>query len=167
MTTFRVEKLTKEHRVEGFDCGNEALNSFLVRHALQSQQASVAQTYLGIADDVVIGFYSLVVSAVLYEDAPERLKKGVARHPVPLMLLARLGVHTSWHGKGVAKGLLRDAMQRTMQAADIAGIRALAAHAKDEAARQFYEHFDFIASPTDPMHVFLLMKDLRAAAGLE
>lgn len=166
MTSFRIEKLAKEHQLEEFDCGSEALNRFLSRHALQSQQANVAQTYLGIADDAVIGFYSLVVSAVLYDDVPERLKKGVARHPVPLMLLARLGVHIHWHGRGIAKGLLQDAMRRTMQAADIAGIRAMAAHAKDDAARRFYEHFDFIPSPTDPMHLFLLMKDLRAAAGL-
>lgn len=166
MTTFRIEKLTKEHALVNFDCGQDALNRFLIRHALQSQQANAAQTYLGIADETVIGFYSLAVGHVLFEDAPERLTKGIARHPVPIMLLARLGVSVDWAGRGIGKGLLRDAMQRTMQAADIAGIRALAAHAKDESARQFYEHFDFIPSPTDPMHLYLLMKDLRRAAGI-
>lgn len=166
MTTFRIEKLSREHRLANFDCGREALNHFLVRHALQSQQANAAQTYLGMTSDVVVGFYSLAVGHVLFADAPERLKKGIACHPVPIMLLARLGVSVDWSGRSIGKGLLRDAMQRTMQAADIAGIRALAAHAKDEDARQFYEHFNFMPSPTDPMHLYLLMKDLRQAAGL-
>ena len=78
------------------------------------------------------------------------------------MLLARLGVHRDWQGKGVGAGLLRDAVLRTLQAADIAGIRALAVHAKDDAARSFYRRFDFEESPTDPLHLFTLIKDLRS-----
>jgi GNAT superfamily N-acetyltransferase len=77
------------------------------------------------------------------------------------MLLARLAVDRIWRGQGVGKALLRDAIERTLQAADIAGIRALAAHAKDEEARRFYEHFDFVPSPTDPLHLFVLLKDVR------
>ena len=77
------------------------------------------------------------------------------------MLLARLAVHRDWQGRGLGAGLLKDALPRTAQAADIVGIRALAVHAKDDAARAFYQHFDFIPSPTDPLHLFLLMKDLR------
>jgi GNAT superfamily N-acetyltransferase len=98
---------------------------------------------------------------VRYEDAPDRLSKGLARHPLPLMLLARLGVHRDWQGRGIGAGLLKDAMRRTVQAADIAGIRAMAVHAKDEAARSFYQRFDFMDSPTDAMHLFVLVKDLR------
>ena len=105
--------------------------------------------------------YSLVVGEVAYGDAPERLTKGLARHPVPMMLLARLAVGVAWQGRGIGAGLLKDAMQRTLQAADIGGTRAFAVHAKDEAARRFYEHFGFVASPTDPLHLFLLIKDLR------
>jgi predicted N-acetyltransferase YhbS len=77
------------------------------------------------------------------------------------MLLARLAVSTSWQGKGVGAGLLKDAMLRTLQAADIAGIRAFAVHAKDDKAKAFYEHFDFVPSPSDPYHLFRLLKDLR------
>lgn len=77
------------------------------------------------------------------------------------MLLARLAVSSSAQNQGVGKALLRDAMQRTLQAADIAGIRAFAVHAKDNVARRFYEKFDFISSPTDPMHLFVLLKDVR------
>jgi predicted N-acetyltransferase YhbS len=79
------------------------------------------------------------------------------------MLLARLAVATSWQAKGIGSGLLKDAMLRTLQAADIAGIRAFAVHAKDDAARSFYERFDFVASPSDPCHLFRLLKDIRAA----
>lgn len=162
MTRFRVEKLTRSHAVDRFDCGEEALNRFLVRFALPSQQANASQTYVGLADDTVIGFYTLVVGEVAYAEAPERLTKGLARHPVPIMLLARLAVSTDWQGKGIGAGLLRDAVLRTLQAADIAGIRALAVHAKDDAARSFYRRFDFVESPTDPLHLFALIKDLRS-----
>lgn len=162
MTSFRVEKLGRKHAVDAFDCGEEALNRFLRRFALQGQQANASQTYVGLADDTIIGFHTLVVGEVAYADAPERLTKGLARHPVPIMLLARLGVSVDWQGKGIGAGLLRDAVLRTLQAADIAGIRALAVHAKDDAARSFYRRFDFAESPTDPLHLFALIKDLRS-----
>ncbi|WP_058556664.1 GNAT family N-acetyltransferase [Thiohalocapsa sp. ML1] len=161
MTSLAIEKLSRHHDVDGFDCGQEALNRFLVRFALPSQQASSSQTYVGLADSTVVGFYTLAVGEVAYNDAPHRSTKGLARHPIPLMLLARLAVASAWKGRGVGAGLLKDAMRRTRQVADLVGIRALAAHAKDDAARAFYEHFGFVASPTDPLHLFVLTKDLR------
>ena len=165
--TLRIEKLARHHKLDGFDCGQEALNRYLIRFAYPTQQASASQTYLGMADEQVIGFYTLVVGEVSFADAPERLTKGLARHPVPIMLLARMGVSESWKGKGVGKGLLKDAMLRTLQAADIAGIRAFAVHAKDDSARDFYEHFDFMPSPTDPLHLFILVKELKRASGVD
>ena len=161
MTGLRIERLARAHALDAFDCGTPTLNRFLVRHALAHQQADAAATYVGLADDVVVGFHTLVVSEVSFDAAPARLAKGLPRHPVPLMLLARLAVHRDWQGRGLGAGLLKDALRRTAQAADIVGIRALAVHAKDDAARAFYQHFDFIPSPTDPLHLFLLMKDLR------
>jgi GNAT superfamily N-acetyltransferase len=157
----RIEKLRREHKVDSFDCGQEPLNRFLVRHALQSQQAEASQTYVALAKDEIVGFYTLVVAQVEYDDAPARLGKGLAKHPIPLMLLARLAIATTSQGKGLGAGLLKDAMLRTLQAADIAGIRAIAVHAKDDSARAFYERFDFIPSPSDPHHLFLLLKDIR------
>ncbi|MGB9510259.1 MAG: GNAT family N-acetyltransferase [Candidatus Acidiferrum sp.] len=159
--TRRVVKLRRDHPVESFDCGREELNRYLIRYAWQNQQAGAVQTYVGVVGEVIAGYYTLAVSQVTLENAPERLKKGLAKHPVPIMLLARLAIDHRWQGQGVGKALLRDAMQRTLQAADIAGIRAFAVHAKDEEARRFYEHFDFIPSPTDPMHLFVLLKDVR------
>jgi predicted N-acetyltransferase YhbS len=80
--------------------------------------------------------------------------------------LARLAVSVEWQGRGLGAGLMKDAMRRTLQAADIAGIRAFAVHAKDDTARAFYEHFGFVASSSDPFHLFVLMKDLRRIAGV-
>jgi GNAT superfamily N-acetyltransferase len=157
----RVEKFRADHPIEGFDCGREELNRYLLRYAWTNQQAGAAQTYVGLVGDAVVGYYTLAVGQVTREEAPERLTKGLARHPVPIMLLARLAVSRAAQGQGVGKGLLRDAMQRTLQAADIAGIRAFAVHAKDDDARRFYEKFDFIPSPADPMHLFVLLKDVR------
>jgi GNAT superfamily N-acetyltransferase len=163
--SLRIEKLRREHNVDLFDCGQGPLNRFLVRFALQNQQAEASQTYVAMAGDAVVGFYTLAVAQVEYNDAPVRLAKGLARHPIPLMLLARLAIAKGWEGKGLGAGLMKDAMLRTLQAAEIAGIHALAVHAKDDAARSFYERFDFIASPTDPYHLYLLLKDVRAVAG--
>ena len=157
----RIEKLRRDHPVEDFDCGREPLNRYLIRYAWQNQQAGAAQTYVGLDGDVVIGFHSLAVGQVSHEQAPPRVMKGLARHPIPIMLLARMAVDRRWQGQGVGKALLRDALERTLNAADIAGIRAFAVHAKDEQARSFYERFDFVASPTDPLHLFLLLKDVR------
>ena len=158
----RIEKLRREHDVDAFDCGQEPLNRFLARYALNNQQAEASQTYVAVAGAEVVGFYTLVVAEVEYDDAPARLGKGLAKHPIPLMLLARLAIAMTRQGKGLGAGLLKDAMLRTLQAAEIAGIRAMAVHAKDDAAKAFYERFDFVPSPSDPYHLFLHLKDVRA-----
>jgi GNAT superfamily N-acetyltransferase len=160
-----IEKLRRDHPIDAFDCGQEALNTWLRKYAHQNQGAGAAQTYVGLADGVVIGYYSLTVGQIEFCDAPERLQKGLARHPVPIMLLARLTVHRDWQKQGVGRALLLDAVLRTMQAADIAGVRALAVHAKDDNARRYYEQFDFVASPADPLHLVALLKDIRKLAG--
>ena len=157
----RVEKLRRDHPVDGFTCGQPELDRFLVRYALGNQQANASQTYLGLADAAVAGFYTLVVGQVAHAATPERVTKGLARYPVPIMLLARLAVGTAWQARGLGAGLLKDAMRRTVQAAEIGGIRAFVTHAKDETARRFYEHFGFMPSPTDPLHLFVLVKDIR------
>ena len=157
----RIEKLRADQAVSGFDCGQEDLNRYLLRYALVNLRAGAAQTYVALSGQTVVGYYSLAVGEVAYEDAPGRLSKGLARHPVPIMLLARLAVGNGSQGQGIGAGLLKDAMMRTVQAADIAGIRALAVHAKDENARRFYEHFGFMPSPTDALHLFLLVKDIK------
>lgn len=158
-----IEKLAARHDLGGFDCGKEPLNKFLQRFALTNQLANSAQTYVVCrAAKIVVGYYSLAVSAVEHAEAPQRVAKGLARQPIPVMLLARLAVDKSAQGAGLGKALLKDALLRTAQAADIAGIRALLVHAKDEEAKAWYEKFDFEPSSTDPLHLFLLMKEIKA-----
>jgi GNAT superfamily N-acetyltransferase len=155
-----IEKLRREHLLDRFDCGKEDLNRFLKRQAWSSQQAQSAQTYVLVKDLSVFGYYSLAAGAVTHDEATERVKKGLARHPIPVILLARLAVDVSLHGKGVGSALLKDALMRTARAADTIGARALLVHAKDDDAKAFYEHFAFEASPSDPYHLLLIMKDL-------
>ena len=159
-----VQKLDRSHIADPFDCGYEDLNRYISRFALNNQSAGSAQTYVTLAGGKVVGYYSLAVGAVAHSQAPARMVKGLARHPVPVMLLARLAVDKEAKGKGLGAALLHDALARTIQAADIAGIRAVVVHAKDDEARRFYEHFDFDPSPTDPYHLYLLIKHLRKAA---
>lgn len=158
-----VEKLSANHDIGLFDCGKEPLNRFLQRHALTNLAANAARTYVVCGDSKrVVGYYSLAVGSVEHGSAPGRIARGLARHPVPVMLLARLAVDRSAQGSGLGKALLKDALLRTALASEIAGIRALLVHAKDDEAKAWYERFDFEASPTDPFHLFLLMKDIQA-----
>ena len=110
----------------------------------------------------MVGFYSLAVGSVDVKDAPSRVVKGLGRHPVPVMILARLAVDREHQRKGLGRALLMDALLRTAQAADIAGIRCLLVHAKDDAARRWYEAWEFEPSPTNSHHLFLMLKDLEA-----
>lgn len=134
-----IAKLGLVYNALAFDCGKEELNRFLKRFALASQQANSAQTYIAARDGRVVGYYSLAVGGARHEAAPPRVGKGLARHLIPVMVLARLAVDQSEQGKGVGKGLFKDALLRTATAADIAGIRALFVTAKDEDAMRFYE----------------------------
>lgn len=156
-----VRKLAALDQVDAFDCGQTALNQFLQRYALVNQKAGSAQTYVCCRGDVVVGFYSLAVGSVDPEGAPSRVMKGLARHPVPVVILARLAVDKEHQRKGLGQALLKDALLRTAQAADIAGIRCLLVHAKDNTARQWYESWEFEPSPTDPYHLYLMLKDLK------
>lgn len=160
-----VRKLAGTHVVDVFDCGQPALNQFLQRYALTNIRANSAQTYVCCQTDVVAGFYSLVVGSVEAAATPARITKGMPKHPVPVMILARLAVDVKHQGVGLGRALLKDALMRTSQAADIAGMRALLVHAKDESAREWYLQWEFDPSPTDPFHLFLLMKDLNAIVG--
>ena len=159
--TRRIEKLQPHHAVEAFDCGHAAPNRPLQTHAVQNQFSGGSQTYVGLVDNIVVGYYALAVGSVEQDNAPERVKKGLAKHSIPIMLLARLAVDLHWQKQGVGAALLKDATLRTLQAADIAGIRALVVHAKDNVAKKFYERFDFLPSPSDALHLFILLKDVR------
>lgn len=156
-----VEKLRLDHDTAPFNCGKEELNRFLKRFALGNQRANISQSYVAARGGVVVGYYSLSVGGIEHRADPERVGKGLARHLVPVMVLARLAVDLREQGHGIGKKLLRDALTRTVQAADIAGIRALFVSAKDDEAQAYYQHFNFDPSPSDPYQLFLIMKDLK------
>ena len=160
-----VRKLVAGDRVELFDCGQAALNQFLQRFALSSMRAHSSQTYVSCCAGAVVGFYSLAVGSVHPASAAPRVIKGLPQHPVPVMILARLAVDVQHQGVGLGKALLKDALLRTAQAADIAGMRALLVHAKDAHARQWYQQWEFEPSSADSLQLFLLLKDLKALLG--
>ncbi|RJP28473.1 MAG: GNAT family N-acetyltransferase [Candidatus Omnitrophota bacterium] len=149
------------HSLDDFDCGVPALNKYLKSYALQNHRAGGARTYITTRENKVVGYYSLAYGSVSVDEAPPRVREGLGRYPVPVMVLARLAVDLGEKGKGLGAGLLRDALARTIQAADIAGLRALLVHAKDERAKAFYQRFGFTPYPVDEFHLYLLMKDLK------
>jgi predicted N-acetyltransferase YhbS len=162
MVGLRIEKLGSLHHVVAFDCGSEPLNKFLHQYARQNQKADGAQTYVCLDGETVIGYSTLVVGEIEHADAPARLSKGLSRHPVPIMLLGRLAVHVDWQGKGIGSSLLKDVIKRTIAAAEIAGVRALVVHAKDDSAAAYYKRFNFSDGFPEPLHLYVLTKDLRA-----
>ena len=163
-TLSKVEAISESHEVSRFDCGkHESLNDWLKRFALTNQRNESARTYVVHRNGLVVGYYSISAGSVSVEEAPERISKGLAKHPIPVILLARLAVDKDEKGTGLGKALLKDALTRIAQAADIVGARAVLVHAIDEEARSFYEHFDFEPSPINELQLMLLMKDLRKA----
>ena len=157
-----ISKLSIAHDPTDFDCDSEELNSFIRRYALAGQRANISQTYVALNGAEIVGYHTLVVGDVVYEDAPERLAKALPRYPVPVLLLARLAVDRRWQGKGLGAALVADAMRRTLQVAHIAGVRALLVHAKDGAAGSFYMHLGFEPFPDEPLVLYRLVKDFRA-----
>jgi GNAT superfamily N-acetyltransferase len=158
-----VEPVSEAHHVSQFDCGiHESLNQWLKRFALTNQKNESARTYVVHRGGRVVGYYSISAGSVSVEETPDRIAKGLARHPIPVILLARLAVDKSEQGIGLGKALLKDALIRIARAADIVGARAVLVHAIDEPARKFYEHFGFEPSPVHELQLMLLMKDLRA-----
>jgi GNAT superfamily N-acetyltransferase len=110
-----IVKLHRSLALERFDCGAASLNNFLKQYALINQSSGGAQTYVAVVEDVVVGYYSLAAGEVAHEAAPPRLAKGMARHAIPVMLLARLATDITWQGRGLGAALLADAMRRTLQ----------------------------------------------------
>lgn len=153
--------LTAEHDIVGFRCGDDSLDEWLRRYALTNQASGSARTFVTCLDDRVVGYYALASGAVSRASAPTRVTKAMPE-PVPVLLLARLAVDLPAQGHGLGWRLLRDAILRTLQVADHVGVRALLAHALDQGAADFYARYDFQPSPTDPLHMVLLLKDARA-----
>ncbi|MDD5130756.1 MAG: GNAT family N-acetyltransferase [Candidatus Omnitrophica bacterium] len=153
--------LQTSHCVSDFDCGNQALNTYLKRYAIINNQNGSAKTYVTARGNQVIGYYTLTIGSVSKQDAPLRVGKGLAGYPVPVVIIARLAVDKTEQGSGIGRALLQEALLRVTYAADSIGGRAVLVHAKDQAARSFYEYFGFQRSPIDEFHLYLLLKDIE------
>ena len=161
----RPEPLGKQHRVDDFDCGEPALDDWLKRYALGAQASGSARVFVTTLEDgeTVVGYYALAAAQVTPEEATARALKGQPRaRPIPAVLLARLAVDREHQQAGLGRSLLQDVLLRCVDAADAIGARVLLVHAKHEAAKAWYSQFDFEESPTDPLHLMMLMKDVRA-----
>jgi len=160
-----LERLTPDHDTSAFDCGSEAQTNWLRKHALQAQAAETAAVYVVCVAGSrrVVGYFGLAAGSVEPSEAPERVTRGAGRYPIPVILLARLGVDLGEQGLALGRALMKEVLLRTSEAADTVGARALLIHAESDTARSFYQHMaEFEPSPTDALHLFLLMKDLRA-----
>ena len=111
----------------------------------------------------VVAYYGWCMAHLVITDAPERLTKGAGRYPQPVALLARLCVHDAHVGRGLGAGLLQDVFLRMLAITDNIGCRCLLIHCDSAAAKDFYLHLvpGFVESPTDPMHLIALLKDIR------
>jgi GNAT superfamily N-acetyltransferase len=159
--------LERSHDLSSFDCGVQPLNEYLRRYAYLNHQSRSARTYVAARAARVVGYYTLAAGSVSREDAPQRIAQGLGQYPVPVILLARLGVDVNEQGKGLGRALLKDAILRAAQASDIIGSRAILTHAKDEKAKTFYGRFGFEPSPVHEFHLYLLMKDIKKVLATE
>lgn len=150
-----------EYDTASFDCGVDSLNSYLQKFALLNHKNGSSRTYVAVDDSSVVGYFSLAYGSVEHSQTPPRITQGLGRYPVPVLILARLAVDRSCQKIGLGRSLLKHAFLKTISAAEIAGLRALVVHAKDDVARRFYEQFGFAQSPLDPLHLFLLLKDIQ------
>ena len=152
-----ISPLDGPHLRDRFECGSLPLDVYLKRYALQNQKRGIVRNYVTThtGDKSVVAYYSLVYASLDHKLLPPKIVKGLGRYDVPVMLLARLAVDRREQGKGLGKALLKDAVLRTMQAAEIAGLKLLLVHAKDEAASAYYQKHGFVALPDDSLKLFL------------
>lgn len=158
----RPERLAREHQLDDFDCGEPALDEWLKRHARAADASESARVFVVTEDGAnVVAYYALAAAQIEPRSATARAAKGQPSRPIPAVLLARLAVDRRHQSRGLGRSLLQDVMLRCVGAADEIGVRVLLVHAKNERAKRWYEQYGFEESPTDPLHVMLLMKNIR------
>ncbi len=156
------EPLAASHRLDDFECGEAVLDDWLKRRALSNQASGASRTFVVTDEDGhVRGYYAMAAGAVSHRLATSGVRRNMP-DPVPVMVLARLAVDRRAQGLHLGAALLQDAVNRAVAVAQNAGVRALLAHALDEKARQFYEHYGFQPSPTHPLTLMLRLSSVRA-----
>lgn len=150
------EKLSYDHDFSDFDSGEPVLDDWIRRRARQNEEDGASRTYVVCSEKKVMGYYSLAAGAILHEHVLTRIKRNMP-NPIPVMILGRLAVDKRVQGRGIGTGLLKDAVLRTLQAAEIAGIRAMLVHAISDEAKRFYIQRGFMSSPVDPLMVMITL----------
>ncbi|GHV06355.1 N-acetyltransferase GCN5 [Campylobacterota bacterium] len=158
------EPLAPHHEIDRFDCGKSVLNDYLLHHAIQAQQSGSAKTFVVCDATRVVGYFSLTVGQVQTHETSERIRHGMGRYPIPVVLLARLAVDVHFQGQGVGVGMLQVAIRKTLHIAEQVGIRAILTHPIDSEAEAFYRRFGFEPSPISDRQLLLLLKDARRIA---
>jgi GNAT superfamily N-acetyltransferase len=161
LTDLRIAALERDQTLDRLDSGAPELDEWLRRFARVADAAGTARTYVLLDAKRALGYYALTPASVDRRELPERHARGVPAHPIGVILLARLAVDRSLQGKGYGRALVTDAALRILQATEIVGARAMLVHARDESAAGFYERLGFVRSPTDQLHLMVLIKDLR------
>jgi GNAT superfamily N-acetyltransferase len=154
--------ITSAHEIRNFDCGNTALNEYLIKYALANTSAGIARTFVTTPIDqpVVVGYFSIAAGSVERAGVPERVAKGTPQHPIPVAWLARLAVDLKFQGQKIGPGMLKHALLKILEASRAIGIRAVLVHAKNQRAADFYARYGFVPSPVNSFHMMLLMKDV-------
>lgn len=163
MTGRRLERLDHAHDLSNFRSGNDALDSWLINHALASQRMDSARTFVLVDGRAVVGYFSLTMGSVLRADAPQGLVRGLPAYPVGVALLARLAVQSDRQREGIGALLLTEALRKAVVAGEAAAARLVVVDAVDEAAVRFYAHHGFLAVPEHPLRLYRRMKDVRAS----
>ena len=168
MTYSPVVRISGRHDTAHFECGSDTQSEWLRRFALQSDRMDSTRVWVITLTDSprVVAYYALSAGSVELSNAPARIRKMMPRYPVPVVILTRLGVDRTEQGQGLGQELIRDMLMRVTAAGEVIGARALLIHCEGASARDFYLHVaDFEPSPTHPLHLFLLMSDLRKHIG--
>ncbi|MDP2154655.1 MAG: GNAT family N-acetyltransferase [Sulfuricella sp.] len=162
MTLSPPEPLNGHHAIEAFASGVESLDTWLKRRAMKNQATGASRVFVACEGARVMAYYALASSAIAVDDASGRFSRNMP-NPIPVVVLGRLAVDRSLHGKGVGRALVRDAGYRVMQAADTIGIRGVVVQALSAEAKAFYERVGFDPSPLDPMMLMMTLADLKAS----
>jgi predicted GNAT family N-acyltransferase len=149
---------TKLHDRTGFHCGVPELDDYLQRFAAQHVAKGVCSVYVLVNSaqpHTILGFYTLSAAQVDVSRLNDADRKKLPRYPVPCFRMGRLACHTDKRGKGLGKILMGCAVDRCLQARTLVGAFALLVDAKDETAKQFYQHYGFSACLDASMTLYL------------
>lgn len=152
---------TKIHDCASFACGVPELNEYLNRYASQDRRRNIAQVYIFVDSaqpTKVLGYYAISAALIDVDQLSEEDKRKLPKYPITCFRMGRFTISQDLHGKGIGKLLLGCAVDRCLKARQQVAAYALIVDAKDTSAKQFYEHFGFVAFTDNAMSLYLVIK---------